>query len=339
MSANEAQHLGIQARALSAVPLFQSLEPREVETLAKLLEEISYRGGESVFHENDPGDAMYIVRTGAVRIWTHDEDVHEVTLAVLDPGQFFGELAVLDGSPRSATATAAEDTTLYRLSQKDFHAFMLAHPSVAVEMIREIGARLRQTNQLVSRRVTRNVNEEADKKMTVGERIADRVADFGGSWTFVILFIALILTWVVMNSYLAWQSQDGRAFDPFPFIALNLLLGVVAAFQAPIIMMSQKRAAEKDRLMNENDYKVNLKSEVMLQDLTRRMERLQSDQVEDILAAIRRLNSSDGQDVAATIATTVGNATATGDGSGEIATTATSTTPVRRSETDRPTVK
>lgn len=323
MSANETQ-LGTQARALSAVPLFQSLEPREVETLAKLLEEIAYRGGETVFHENDPGDAMYIVHDGAVRIWTHDEDVHEVTLAVLDPGQFFGELAVLDGSPRSATATAAADAMLYRLSQKDFYAFMLAHPSVALAMIREIGTRLRQTNQLVSRRVTRNVNEEADEKMTIPDRIADRVADFGGSWTFVILFGALILSWVVMNSYLAWQARSaggaGDAFDPFPFIALNLVLGAVAAFQAPIIMMSQKRAASKDRLAIENDYKVNLKSELMLQDLTRRMERLQNDQVEDILAAVRRHVSPSPES----------DAQATDDGRDGVATTS-----ARRSATNQ----
>ncbi len=303
MSANEAQY-GTQARALAAVPLFQSLEPREIEKLAKLLEEVSFRGGETIFHERDPGDAMYIVRTGAVRIWTLDEDVHEVTLAVLDPGQFFGELAALDGSPRSANATAsAQDTKLHRLSQKDFHAFMLAHPAVALAMVREIGARLRQTNQIVSRRVTRNVNEEADERMTVGERIADRVANFGGSWTFVILFGALILTWVVMNTYLVWQTHDARgALDPFPFIALNLVLGAVAAFQAPLIMMSQRRAAAKDHLENENDYKVNLKSELMLQSLTRRIERLQNDQIEDLLSAVRRLDTSPKTDAQTTVA-------------------------------------
>lgn len=299
MSTSELQ-LGTQARALSAVPLFQSLEEKEIEKLAQLLEEVSYRGGETVFHQNDAGDAMYIVRDGAVRIWTRDQDVHEVTLAVLDPGQFFGELAVLDGSPRSATATSSQDTVVYRLSQKDFHAFMLAHPSVALTMIREIGARLRQTNQLVSQRVTRNINEEMEEKMTVGGRIADRVASFGGSWTFVILFGALILTWMVMNTYLAWSARDASgAFDPFPFIALNLVMGVVAAFQAPIIMMSQKRAAEKDRLANENDYKVNLKSELMLQDLTRRMERLQNDQFEDLFAVVRRLDSASDEEIAA----------------------------------------
>ncbi len=290
-----------QERAISAIPLFQSLEAYEVELLAQLLEEVSYAEGETIFHQNDPGDAMYIVRSGSVRIWTRDEDTHEVTLAELDGGAFFGELAVLDGSPRSANATALVMSHLYRLSKKDFHAFLLAHPAVALDMIQEIGNRLRQTNRIVSERVTRNINEEMEEKMTIGQRIADKVASFGGSWPFIIIFGGFLALWMALNTYLAWTrtgnpTDPNGSFDVYPFILLNLMLSMTAAFQAPIIMMSQNRSSEKDRLAAENDFKVNLKSELMLEELTRRMERLQSEQIEELLRRTEQLAPSGGAD-------------------------------------------
>lgn len=281
-----------QTRTLALLPMFESLTGDEIEQLARLLTEVSYKAGETIFYEKEPGDAMYLLRAGAVRIWVHDEDVHEVTLAELQPGAFFGELAVLDGSERSATADVIQDSTLYRLSQGDFHQFLLAHPSVALNMIREMGKRLRQTNQLVSQRVTRNINREMEEKMTLGHRIADQIASFGGSWPFIIIFSSFLATWIMLNTFIALKRTGNPAdpngsFDVYPFIALNLVLSMISAFQAPIIMMSQNRSGEKDRLAAENDYKVNLKSELMLEELTRRMERLQNEQMEELLSTAR----------------------------------------------------
>lgn len=281
-----------QTRTLALLPMFESLTVDELEHLARLLTEVSYKAGETIFYEKEPGDAMYLLRAGAVRIWVHDEDVHEVTLAELQPGAFFGELAVLDGSERSATAEVIQDSTLYRLSREDFHQFLLAHPSVALSMIREMGKRLRQTNQLVSQRVTRNINREMEEKMTLGHRVADKIAAFGGSWPFIIIFSSFLATWIMLNTFIAFKrtgnpTDPGGSFDVYPFIALNLVLSMISAFQAPIIMMSQNRSGEKDRLAAENDYKVNLKSELMLEELTRRMERLQNEQMEELLSTAR----------------------------------------------------
>ncbi|HKS30031.1 MAG TPA: DUF1003 domain-containing protein [Pyrinomonadaceae bacterium] len=281
-----------QQSALLLLPMFESLKENEIKQLAGLLTEVSYKAGETIFYEKEPGDAMYILRAGSVRIWVHDEDVKEVTLAELQPGAFFGELAVLDGSERSATAEAIKDSTLYRLSREDFHAFLLNHPPVALNMIREMGVRLRQTNQLVSQRVTRNINREMEQKMTLGQRIADRIAAFGGSWPFIIIFGSFLATWILLNTFIALNrtgspSDPNGSFDVYPFIALNLVLSMISAFQAPIIMMSQNRSGEKDRLAAENDYKVNLKSELMLEELTRRMERLQNEQMEELLSTTR----------------------------------------------------
>lgn len=293
----DTSNLSEQASALVLLPMFESLNEDEIEQLAELLTEVAYKAGSTIFYEKEAGDAMYILRTGAVRIWVHDEDVSEVTLAELQPGAFFGELAVLDGSERSATAEALSDSTLYRLSREDFHHFLLGHPPVALNMIREMGNRLRQTNQLVSQRVTRNINQEMEEKMTIGQRIADKIAAFGGSWPFIIIFGSFLATWILLNTFIALKrtgspiDPDG-SFDVYPFIALNLVLSMISAFQAPIIMMSQNRSGEKDRLAAENDYKVNLKSELMLEELTRRMERLQNEQVEELLSTARLTKAS-----------------------------------------------
>ena len=238
-------------------------------------------------------DALYVVDSGSVDIWVRDEDVKPVTLAKLNPGDFFGEMAVLDRGPRSTNATASEETTLHRLSSDDFQKFLIAHPDVAIDVICEISSRLRQTNALVSQRVTRNINEEMEERSTLGERVADKVATFGGSWTFILIYLTFLFAWMIMNSLVLYHygtAEGGKQFDPYPYILLNLMLSMTAALQAPIIMMSQNRAAEKDRLAAEQDFRVNLKSEVMLEALTRKA-RERDDQIERLTEMLKELQT------------------------------------------------
>jgi CRP-like cAMP-binding protein len=135
---------------------------------------VNYKAGETIFHEHDRGDALYILEEGSVRIWVMDEDVSEVTLAELKPGDFFGELAVLDRGERSSSATALTDIHLHRLSSDDFQQFLIDHPDAAIDVICEIGARMRQTNLLVTQRAARNINVEMEQKATIGQRVADK---------------------------------------------------------------------------------------------------------------------------------------------------------------------
>ena len=165
-----------EAESLSRIPLFKRLTPDELEQLAKEVDQVKYEAEETIFNEQDRGDALYVVEEGSVRIWVLDEDVKPVTLTELKPGEFFGELAVLDRGPRSTNATATVETTLHRLSSDDFQAFLMQHPDVAIDVICEIGARMRQTNVLVSQRASRNINVEMAERATIGQRIADRVA-------------------------------------------------------------------------------------------------------------------------------------------------------------------
>jgi CRP/FNR family cyclic AMP-dependent transcriptional regulator len=281
--------LSDEAQHLSQIPMFKQLDNVELENLATAVDQVTYKSGETVFHERDHGDALYVVESGSIRIWVRDEDVEEITLSELKPGEFFGELSVFDGGERSANATALEDTILHRLSREDFQQFLMKYPSAAIDVIREIGARMRQTNALVSQRVTRNINREMDEKMTFGQRIADKVASFGGSWTFIGIYSGFLVIWMTINTFIlsrVGRGPDGSQWDPYPYILLNLMLSMTAALQAPIIMMSQNRAGEKDRLAAEQDFRVNLKSELMLEELIRRDRRREA-QLDEIQRSVQ----------------------------------------------------
>jgi len=202
-------NLSEDARSLARVPLFQRLEPHELEHLAQEIEQVNYKAGDIIFHEYDTADALYVVEEGSVRIWVTDEDVQQVTLAELNPGQFFGELAVLDRGQRSSSASAIVDTHLHRLSSERFQNFLIEHPDCAIDVICEIGSRLRQTNLLVTQRASRNINEVMEKQYTVGQRVADQVATFGGSWTFIFLFGGILVVWMVTNTLLLARFGRG----------------------------------------------------------------------------------------------------------------------------------
>jgi len=292
--AAEMNNLSDEAQSLARVPLFKRLEPHELEHLAEEVDQVNYQAGETIFHEHDRGDALYILEEGSVRIWVMDEDVNEVTLAELKPGDFFGELAVLDRGERSSSATALTDIHLHRLSSDDFQQFLIDHPDAAIDVICEIAQRMRQTNLLVTQRASRNINVVMEEKLTIGQRVADKVASFGGSWTFIIIYVAFLVAWMAFNTFVLihyGHGENGAQFDPYPYILLNLMLSMTAALQAPIIMMSQNRAAEKDRLAAEQDFKVNLKSELMLEELIRK-QRERDVQIEELNHTLAKLKQS-----------------------------------------------
>ena len=250
------------AELLANIGLFESLTDDDLESLSKRLEEHDYAEGDVIFKQGDAGESLFIVQEGAVGI-SFGEGRTRVILASLFPGQYFGELSLFDGSPRSATATATKRARLVRLDRDDLVDFVNKNPSAALRIIAEMGERLRQTNELMSRQVSRNVLEEAEEALTFGQRVADRVAKFGGSWPFIGLFTAVMFVWMGINII---KLTD---FDPYPFILLNLCLSTLAAIQAPIIMMSQNRQSSKDKLLAENDYQVNLKAEMEIEALRR----------------------------------------------------------------------
>lgn len=259
---------------LRSVPLFSSLTDQSTRQLRDLLTEDVFTTGTQVCRAGDTGNAMFLIERGRVRISIHDNEGNEITLAELARGDFFGEMSLIDGRQRSANAMVIEDARLAVLARDDFLSFVRTNPDVGLAMLSALTDRLRSTDQLLRSRASKNVNEEQKRRATVADRAADTIAEFGGSWKFIIFSMALIIFWMLFNTYIMV-----RGFDPAPFQMLNLLLAVIAGMQAPIIMMSQNRQGEKDRLRADLDYQVNLKNELSLAEVLRRLDVLESERL------------------------------------------------------------
>lgn len=268
--------------ALRSVPLFASLDDEAAKDLRNLLSDKVVPQNTRLFRQGDKGDAMYLIESGRVRISLRDDDKQEVTLAELAQGDFFGEMAIIDGRQRSADAHVVEDARLAILSRDAFLSFVRTNPDVALEMLSALTDRLRRTDDLLRSRVSRNVNDEAQARSTVADRAADMIAEFGGSWKFIGFSMGLILLWIIFNSFILV-----RGFDPAPYQMLNLALAVIAGMQAPIIMMSQNRQGEKDRLRADLDYQVNLKNELSLAEVLRRLDVLESERLPKLLEDLK----------------------------------------------------
>ena len=270
---------GMTSEAIRSVPLFASLDDQATVSLRSLLDVRSVARGTLLFKRGDIGDSMFLIEHGQVRIRVMDDDKQEIILAELARGDFFGEMSIIDGKRRSADALVTEDARFAVLSREHFLEFIHGKPVVALEMLSAVFARLRRTDELLQSRVSRNVNEEQEKRMTIADRMADMIAEFGGSWKFIGAAIGTIITWIAVNTFLMT-----RAFDPVPYQMLNLVLGVVAGLQAPIIMMSQNRQGEKDRLRADLDYQVNLKNELSLIEVLRRLDVIESERLPKLFA-------------------------------------------------------
>ncbi|MBC7930866.1 MAG: DUF1003 domain-containing protein [Rubrivivax sp.] len=273
MSANARPLMTLEA--LRSVPLFASLDDEGATGLRELLELELEPAGSEIFKQGDEGDAMYLIEDGRVRIFINDADGDEVTLAELAGGDFFGEMAILDGKPRSAHATVIADARLAVLSRDHFLDFVRLNPDVALTMLGAITKRLRETDEMLRQRVTRNFNEVEEEGRTFADRMADAVSEFGGSWAFIAATVVFVVYWVVYNSY--WRHDQG--IDPFPYSFLDVMNGIVAALLTPIILISQNRQTEKDRLRSDLDFQINLKNELSLTEVMRRLDVLESERL------------------------------------------------------------
>jgi uncharacterized membrane protein len=263
----------MNVETLRQVPLFESLDDEATRELCDLLENLDCKADAVLFRAGDEGDAMYLIEEGKVRICVRAKDGHEVTLTELHRGDFFGEMALLDGKPRSADARVAENARLAVLSREHFLSFVRSNPNVALEMLTALANRLRHTDELLRHTATRNVNVEEAAQLTLGNRAADLIAEFGGSWKFIIAAVLSVNVWVWINMWLAWR--DKITFDPYPFLLLSTAINVLSILQAPIILMSQNRQSHKDRLRAEIDYQVNLKNELALNEILERLKALE----------------------------------------------------------------
>lgn len=264
---------------LSKIPIFKFLPEEDHISLVSLWKMKALKAGEVLFRKGEPGSSMYVIEEGEIEIILPvDPPVNEVQLSILKEGEFFGELSLFADTPRTATARALVDTRLVEMQRGDFITFVMERPSIGISMLGEMAKRLQLTNELITSLASKNPNEEIDETLTFGDRVADKIAEFGGSWRFILSFGAFMAFWIGINVL----QVIAHPFDEYPFTFLNLMLSTVAALQAPVIMMSQNRAQKKDRLKADLDYQVNVKSELMLQQMHQKMDRLLDEELDHI---------------------------------------------------------
>jgi CRP/FNR family transcriptional regulator, cyclic AMP receptor protein len=261
---------------LKHVPLFSLLDDDELAVLAAQVDLKTFAARQRIYKIGDPGMHAYVMLSGVVHVSTVDQDHQEVLVDQPGHGEFFGFASMLDKTPHQTTAIAMEKTTCVEVSRDDIAVLLQRKPMAGMDMLTVLGHQFHASQQLVRIRASRNPNEVIEEKYTFGERLADVVASFGGSWTFITVFGVVLVTWTAINVAL----RTG-AWDPYPFILLNLFLSMLAALQAPVIMMSQNRQDKKDRLRSELDFDVNRRAESEIQNLSRKLN-LMTDQLCDL---------------------------------------------------------
>jgi len=264
----------VNPNLFNEVPLFQLLDAEERRVLAEQVSMLNFKKGEVIYQAGDPGGLAYLVQKGVVHVTIKDANYEDIIVDIADDGGLVGMSSLLAGEKHQTTAMAMEDTTAIEIDRQDIAALLQAKPMAGLDMMTIVEKQLRIVHDLMRTRVTHNVNEEIEEQETFGEKLADGVARFGGSWGFVISFGIILLVYITINSRLP------DPWDPYPFILLNLFLSMLAAIQAPVIMMSQNRQDAKDRLRSEMDYRVNLKSELEIEELLQRIGKLEKILVE-----------------------------------------------------------
>jgi uncharacterized membrane protein len=267
---------------LRQVPLFAQLDDDETAVLAAHVEIRRFAARQRIYKIGEPGGRAYVMISGAVRLTTIDEDHQDVIVDEPSSGEFFGFASMLDGTPHQTNAVALEETVCVEVDQEDIATLVQRKPHAAMDMLSVLGRQFHAAQQLVRGRTARNPNEIIEAEATFGERIADAVAAFGGSWTFIIMFFVTLFTYTTLN-----LALKRSAWDPYPFILLNLILSMLAAIQAPVIMMSQNRTDKKDRLRGELDYEVNRRAETEVQSLSRKLNIL-AEKMDDVEELVRR---------------------------------------------------
>jgi uncharacterized membrane protein len=268
-----------RADELRQIPLFSLLDDDELNILAQQVELRSFAAKQRIYKLGEPNGPAYVMLSGAVEVTLIDEDGQEVIFSQPKHGDFFGFASMLEGIPHQTTAIATEATTCIEVDRNDISVLLTSKPQAGLDMLAVMAGEIHTAQRVISGRASRNPNELIDEQETFGERIADHVASFGGSWTFIILFLSTMIGYVILS--VALVLLHGTSWDPYPFILLNLFLSMLAAIQAPVIMMSQNRQDQKDRLRSELDFEVNRRAEAEIQALSRKLHFL-TDKVGDI---------------------------------------------------------
>ncbi|MBO0779310.1 MAG: DUF1003 domain-containing protein [Ktedonobacteraceae bacterium] len=248
----------VTPQRLAGIPLFSQMGDEERAELRSIMTERVSQPGEVVMNASDSRAVFFIIEKGEVEIWLTDSDGNKVVLDNLGPGEFFGELSMLAEEDRSASVTADGQLVTVELDRAEFFDFLRRRPDAAINVLLELGQRLKRADSILRTRVSRNPNEEQEEHISVGQRIADLIADFSGSIAFLLVNLAVFVVWIVVNTVGAGLLH----FDPYPFQFLTMAVSLEAIFLSIFVLISQNRQAAKDRIKADLDYQVDVKAEM-----------------------------------------------------------------------------
>jgi uncharacterized membrane protein len=258
---------------LRGIPLFEGLADDDLQALASSVSPRPFKAGQLIFNQGDAAGQMYIIGDGHVNIHLPGEGSMRVSLKDIAKGEYFGELALFDDKPRSASALATTDAMLLELTRETLSSYLERRPRAAMAILRTMSERIRETNALLSERAAKNVVRELEERLSWSDRLADKVAELNGSWAFIIGLLGLTIGWTAVNA----PGMMKEPFDAFPYVFFNLLLAILVALQGPLIVMSQNRQTLKDRAQAETDFKVNLKNELNIETILRELGEFRSE--------------------------------------------------------------
>ena len=268
----------IDSEFLSRISIFSSLSTADLEELIPLWKPIRKWEGQLLFQKGDPGTSMFVIREGEVAITVWTEDNQQTVLSVFGEGDFFGELSLFGSSPRSASAKVLKNSLLFEMTHDDFYAFLRKRPDVSLTMMEVIADRLRSTNEKMEHMTTKNLNVEIEQHTNFGHRLANTIARAVGNWNFILIFSITLFLWIGLNTFVF----ASHPLDPFPFSFLSFILSTIVAIQAPIILMSQNRQAEKDRMSAELEFEINKKAEMQIQSLHVKLDELRASEIREL---------------------------------------------------------
>ncbi|MBS1152834.1 MAG: Crp/Fnr family transcriptional regulator [Myxococcaceae bacterium] len=276
--------MAADATLLSNVPLFERLDDDERGLLAAQIEGVDLPAGATVFKRGDPGDSIFIVASGEVEIFVLDTTGQRIVFETAKAGDFFGELSLLDGDPRSASAVAIQDTRALRIDRNDLSLLFTRHPTAALDVLSVIGRRLREADKLIGTRVIGSPNEAVEERLTPVQRIADFAAAFSGTFSFLLMHVVWFAVWVGINTGLV---KGMETFDPYPFGLLTMVVSLEAIFLSCMVLISQSRQAVKDRIRSDVEYDANIRAGLEVTQLHVKVDQLY-EQVLARLAAVER---------------------------------------------------
>jgi Predicted membrane protein len=266
---------------LANIKMFELLNEDDRVALAKVVDELKVPEAHTLFQAGDPGDSLFIVRHGEIELFIKDTAGQKIVLTTSVPGDMFGELAMLDSGPRTATALALTDSEVLVLDRDDLVMLFQRKPEAALHMLAALTGLTRKADELLRTRVSRNVNEEMQVHSTPLQKIADWIAWFSGSMPFLMINGGWFIIWIILNTF----AIGIVAFDPYPFGLLTMIVSLEAIFLSCFVLISQNRQAEKDRVRSDIEYEVNIKAELEIAHLHEKTDQI----YENMMARFEKL--------------------------------------------------